>query len=146
MPLSRPNAVLVSLVGLLTVVGASIWVPQIATTERRVPTRASAFLDALPGRAKVLNQYNLGGWMLWTARNLSPAVDGRTEIYTPAYLDSLFSAENMGPGWQTFVDRYDFDAAWLYRNTRLVEGLRSLGWVEAFHDDRTVVLLPPGAR
>ena len=127
----------------MTVGTAIVWLPKVPTTERDAPVRASAFLDALPGRARVLNEYTEGGWLLWTARDTSPSIDGRTEIYDPAYISSLFAAERLGDGWQRFVANQRYDAAWLYRQTPLVFGLQSLGWTTAFQDKYTVVLLPP---
>jgi hypothetical protein len=141
--LERADALLCSGLVIAAVVTAAVWLPQVPSTERDVPVRASAFLDSLPGRAKVLNEYTEGGWLLWTARDTSPAIDGRTEIYNPAYISRLFAAEGRGPGWQKFVASQDYDAAWLYRGSPLVSGLRSIGWTIAFHDKYTYVLIPP---
>jgi hypothetical protein len=141
--LGRADAALCGALVVAAVVTATIWLPQVPTTEHDVPVRASAFLDGLPGRAKVLNEYTEGGWLLWTARDTSPAIDGRTEIYDPAYITGLFNAEGRGPGWQRFVASQHYDAAWLYRRSPLVSGLRSIGWTIAFHDKYTYVLVPP---
>jgi hypothetical protein len=140
--LGRPDAVLCSVLVLAVVVTAAVWLPQVPSTEHDVPIQASAFLDSLPGRAKVLNEYTEGGWLLWTARDTSPAIDGRTEIYDPNYISKLFAAEGRGPGWQKFVASQDYDAAWLYRTSPLGKGLRSIGWTIVFRDKYTYVLVP----
>ncbi len=103
----------------------------------------AAHLNALPGHAKVLNHYDVGGWLIWTARDTSPAVDGRAELYAIDYLDAYVGALSMRPGWRDFVDDVDVDAALLYRDTPLVEGLRHIGWRTTYEEGGLVVLLPP---
>ena len=61
----------------------AIWLPTVSPLLGKPPLEASARLDALPGRATVLNEYAAGGWLLWSARDVSPSIDGRTEIYSP---------------------------------------------------------------
>ena len=122
---------------------ALIWIPQMPGVQRHAPWRASEALDRLPGRARVLNEYVLGGWLLWTARDVSPAIDGRTEIYQPDYVGQAMAATHMGPGWRRFVERHHFDAAILSNDSQLVFGLKTLGWRVAFRDSSRVILVPP---
>ncbi len=102
-------------------------------------------LDALPGRARVLNEYDLGGWLIWAARDTSPGIDGRAEIYPVEYVEHYIGALGMAPGWQEFVDRSDADAAVLYRKTPLAAGLVSIGWRTTSDDGGVLVLLPPAS-
>jgi hypothetical protein len=139
----RADAVLSTGLVFAASVAAAVWLPHVPSTEHDVPVGASAFLDSLPGRAKVLNEYTEGGWLLWTARDTSPAIDGRTEIYDPNYISKLFAAEGRGRGWQKFVASQDYDAAWLYRTSPLGKGLRAIGWTIVFRDKYTYVLVPP---
>jgi hypothetical protein len=131
--------------GILTAfaVVAIVWIPQVPPIQRHAPWKASAAVDALPGRARILNEYTLGGWLLWTARDTSPAIDGRTEIYSPAYVERVLSATRMGPGWRKFIAEGHFDAALLGRSSPLAYGLQTLGWTVDFRDSRLVVLIPP---
>lgn len=131
--------------GLLTAfaVMAIVWIPQVPPIQRHAPWKASVALDALPGRARILNEYVIGGWLLWTARDTSPAIDGRTEIYSPAYVERVLSATRMGPGWRKFIAERHFDAALLSRSSPLAYGLQTLGWTVNFRDSRHVILIPP---
>ncbi len=106
-------------------------------------TAAAGELDALPGRAKVLNEYDLGGWVIWSARDVSPAIDGRAEIYPVEYVEGYVGALSMRPGWDRFVEQMDPDAALLYRQTPLVSGLTSQGWRVTSDDGDVLVLVPP---
>ena len=105
--------------------------------------RASRTLDALPGRAHVLNEYDLGGWLLWTARDTSPAIDGRTEIYDKAYVSRYVETMRLKGDWRGFVDSERFAAAWLRTSTPLLWGLKSEGWTEIYRDDFSVIVVPP---
>lgn len=139
----RELRVVSAVLAVVAVLGAAAWLPQVPGIARRPPTGASAYVDDLPGRAKVLNAYTLGGWMLWTARDSSPAIDGRTEIYAPDYVRRASGAVRLDPGWQKFVTGTDFDAAWLLKGSPLIYGLKTRGWTVGYEDDGTVVLLPP---
>ena len=50
--------------GILTAfaVVAVVWIPQVPPIQRHAPWKASAAVDALPGRARILNEYTIGGW------------------------------------------------------------------------------------
>jgi hypothetical protein len=126
----------------LTVI-AAIWLPFVPAVQRGAPWRASATLDRLPGRALVLNEYDYGGWLLWTARDTSPGIDGRTEIYSPEYVSEYLATERLQGDWKQFVRENDFDAAWLRKTSPLVFGLRTLGWRTVYRNDFSVILLPP---
>jgi hypothetical protein len=121
------------------------WLPQVPGIKRGAPWQASAELDALPGHARVLNQYALGGWLLWTAPDTSPILDGRTEIYSPEHVGQTNNAIALGRGWQQFVSDSHVDAAWLPKNAPLRFGLETLGWRQTFHDSFTVILVPPAS-
>jgi hypothetical protein len=136
-----------AIVGLAVVVAALVAVlaPTVPHYSEDAPIAASRALDSLPGRAKVINEYSWGGWLLWTAPDTSPAIDGRTEIYSVAYLRRYLAALGMRPGWQDTVGGLDADAAWLSTDTPLVSGLRDvLHWTQIYSDGRSVILVPTG--
>jgi hypothetical protein len=129
-------------VALLTIIVAIL--PQLPGVQHGAPWDASRELDDLPGRATVLNEYDLGGWLLWTARDTGPGIDGRTEVYSRQYVGEYLAALRLQGDWARFVARHHFDAAWLRTSTPLVWGLTSRGWTEVYRDDFTVILVPPG--
>ena len=102
-----------------------------------------ATLDALPGKARVLNEYGEGGWIIWRARDTSPAIDGQSEIYGSLCVSAYLSALTVQPGWRAWVARGDFDAAWLYARTPLANRLQADGWTVRQRAGDSVVLLPP---
>jgi hypothetical protein len=134
-----------ALVGLLLVfvVAAAIRVQDIRPLATDRPYAATRQLDALPGRAHVLNEYTFGGWMLWAARDTSPGIDGRSEVYGLPYVQRYLASLRLAPGWQSWLEKSDFDAAWLRRSTPLVFGLKSLGWKVVRDDGNSLILVPP---
>jgi hypothetical protein len=123
---------------------SAIWLPHVPGIRSDPPFDISARLDNLPGRAHVMNEYDLGGWLLWTARDVSPGIDGRTEIYSVDYVQNYVDALTLRGDWQSFVQAGEFDAAWLRSGSPLVFGLKSIGWTETYRNTFSVILLPPG--
>ena len=128
---------------LVFIVAATIRVQDIPPLATDRPYAATRQLDALPGRAHVLNEYTFGGWMLWAARDTSPGIDGRSEVYGLPYVQRYLASLRMAPGWRSWLQESDFDAAWLRRSTPLVFGLKSLGWQVIRDDGNSLILVPP---
>jgi hypothetical protein len=144
-PRSPRDRYAVALLTAVFVIAVAIRIPQVPDLVAGTPDTAMQSLDNLPGRAKVLNEYGLGGWIIWTARDTSPGIDGRSEIYDPAYVSSYFAALRMSPGWKEWVEHQPFDAAWLYSTTPLIDGLKELGWHVLRKDGVMILLVPPQA-
>jgi hypothetical protein len=128
---------------LVLLIASVAWLPYVPGVQRGAPWEASRTLDQLGGRANVLNEYEFGGWLLWTARDTSPGIDGRTEIYAPSYVRDYIRTLQLEGKWRGFIRKHRYDAAWLRTSTPLVYGLTSIGWTPIFRDDFTVILLPP---
>lgn len=108
------------------------------------PYAAARQLQAVSPTAQVLCDYDLCGWLLWDAPSLRPAIDTRTEIYDPRYTSDYLAAIDLEPGWEALVAKTGADVAWLRSSRPLVQGLRDvLGWREVWHDDWSVILVPP---
>lgn len=88
-----------------------------------MPTGLNAKLDALPRGTVVVDDYALGGWLLWSQPGLRPVVDPRTELFDPGYLDRYATALAAAPGWQGFLDSTASSAAVLPTSSPLGEAL-----------------------
>jgi hypothetical protein len=88
-----------------------------------MPTGLTARLDALPRGTVVLDDYALGGWLLWREAGLRPVVDPRTELYDPGYLDRYATSLAAAPGWLGFVESTAASAAVLPAASPLGEAL-----------------------
>jgi hypothetical protein len=104
----------------------------------------SALVSAVAGEPRVLNEYDLGGWLLFMAPTARPAIDGRTEIYPLDYVSDYLSALRMSGDWKKTIEPLHANAALFRRSTPIVNGLREeLGWRSVYTDDTWVVLVPP---
>lgn len=126
---------------------AAIVLPAVPALPENTPWGATRYLQGLDQGARVLNEYDLGGWVLWTVPNASPAIDGRTEIYSPDYVRTSMDAGNLRGDWQQYLDSLHVDAAWLRQDTPLVTGLEEIeGWQRVYEDDWSVILVPQHSR
>jgi hypothetical protein len=141
------NAVLCAVLVALGIGGAYTVVRETPVLPTHAPVAATAALERQPAPQRVINEYDLGGWLLWYAPTARPAVDGRTEIYDTAYLDDYFAALRMsGDDWQQTVRSLDANVALLRVGTPLVNGLEQiLHWTTVYEDDTWIVLIPPPA-
>lgn len=143
---SRQWTVMTAAVVLLATGIGAAWLVHGPAIRAPAPASASRTLNNLPGRARVLDEFDLGNWMLWTARDASPAVDGRYEIYGPAYIGRYVDVLNMQGDWKRFVADSRVQAAWLHVGVPLILGLRQeLDWTVAWTDGKTVILVPPSS-
>jgi hypothetical protein len=148
-PVRAPAALNGALLGLLlalAIAGSLLVVRQTPELPTHAPVAATAALEQLPAPQRVIDEYDIGGWLLWNAPTAQPAVDGRTEIFSTHYLDNYFSAMRMsGTHWRSTVQSLHPTAALLHVDTPLVTGLRDiLHWRVVYRDDTWLVLTPPG--
>jgi hypothetical protein len=86
-----------------------------------------ALVDRLAGRdapVRLLNHYDVGG--LVTGKASPPAhvaIDGRTDIWSPAYVRRYVDALNGAPDWRALVDDLRPDAALLPEDSEVARGL-----------------------
>jgi hypothetical protein len=79
--------------------------PVFAGEPQAVPVKLSAQISAIPAGAVVFNDYVMGSWLLWSARQITPVIDGRIELYDQKYVEMYTNALSVGPGWSDFLTR-----------------------------------------
>lgn len=108
---------------------AAVVVPSTSSQPGKVPNTLNDELAALPAKTVVYNDYALGGWLLLRHPQLSPVVDGRTEVFDTDYLDSYFDSTAAGPKWEETVGRSRAAHALLPTRSPLGLALQDhLGW------------------
>jgi hypothetical protein len=106
-----------------------------------VPDGLRPQLSALPAKTVVLNQFAIGGWLLWAEPQLIPVADLRSEIYSSEYLTAYRNNESVGPGWQAFITRTGAKAALLSEDSALADALQhQLSWRAVGRDNGYVLL------
>jgi hypothetical protein len=149
-PPRRPDrvslAALAATIG-IGVAGGVVAVRETPSLPEHAPVAASAVINALPGEQRVINEYGLGGWVLWATPHAHPLIDGRAELYGNEYIGQYLNALAMaGEDWQTVLLRDHPTVAFLHRTVPAAIGLQQVvGWHSIYSDDTWIVLVPPAA-
>ena len=152
-PESRPGAVFravnLTLAGLLIFVAFlkvyAVTYPSLvyAYLGQMVPTRAVARLEdsALPGR--LLNEYNWGGYLVWSQSRYPVFVDGRTDLFGDEILGDWIVAVQAGEGWQEVLHKWDVRVVLVQPDRPLAAALRESGWQIYYQDDQAILYAYP---
>lgn len=109
------------------------------------PSRIVATLRAQHGQVRVLNDYDVGGYLATSAGpRVRVAVDGRADRYGGAFLDRYFAMEDGRPGWRATVNDLHPDVAVLAGESPLIDLLTDSGWRRVMRDRAFVLLSAPG--
>jgi len=100
------------------------------TTGQSVPVEAVDLIQQQFPNARIFNQYEWGGYLiyrLWPAQR--PFVDGRGEMFSPAFLRDYLDAYAVKPGWQGTLDRYGVNLVLIRSDSPLAGALETNpGW------------------
>ena len=131
----------------LGVVGGIIAFRETPPLPNHAPVAASRVINALPGEQRVINEYGMGGWVIWATPHAHPLIDGRAELYGNAYIGQYLSALNMASeDWQEVLLRDRPTVAFLHRTIPAAIGLQEIaGWRAIYSDDTWIVLTPPSS-
>jgi hypothetical protein len=101
-------------------------------------------LAALPSKTIVLNDFAVGGWLLWAEPRLTPVIDLRSEIYSTNYIRDYRRTEQVRAGWQGFLTRTKPKYALLKTKAPLAAALQEqLDWSAVARDAGYVLLKAP---
>jgi hypothetical protein len=118
-------------------------VPTTAARPGDVPTGLDSGLDALPESTRVLDWYDIGGWLAWQHPELQRYVDGLTDAYSAAHLLRYASLVEAGPGWHRQLRAADLQAAVLPVGNVLAKALKASGWTVVASDAGYALLVSP---
>jgi hypothetical protein len=131
----------------LVAAAAIVAVPITATVAQRPsgwPEGLRAQLAAIPTKTVVLNDYAVGGWLLWAEPQLTPVIDLRSEIYSMDYINEYIRTEKVESGWQNLLARTKPKYALLRANAPLTIALRKqLHWENVGKDAGYELLKAP---
>ena len=105
------------------------------------PVVAADFIAAHHSGVHLFNHFNWGGFLIYqlfpTAR---VSIDGRTAVYEPNQLDAYLRTQDLGEGWQRFLEDCHPDLViWPAQHPLSILLRRSSEWRVAFEDDVAVV-------
>jgi len=101
-------------------------------------------LAAIPAKTVVLNDFAVGGWLLWAEPQLTPVIDLRSEIYSMDYIRSYRRTEKVSAGWQRFLSLTRPKYALLRNGAPLTVALQEeLSWTIVGRDGDYALLKSP---
>jgi hypothetical protein len=121
-PLAVPTALAAAALGLAV---ASLSITRAVSSS--VPTALASQLDHDAG-AHVLVDYDIGGLVTGQARHVSPAVDGRTDVYDPSWLHAYLQMTLLRGDWRPLLAQLHPDRALVQRDGGLAHVLTAAGW------------------
>ena len=115
--------------------------------DRREPTRAVAYIQRYKPAGPLFNEYNWGGYILWSLYPDYPTfVDGRTDLFNDEILEEYVMAWRADPGWEDVLGKWGIQLALLDPSAPLARALAEAGWARLYQDDRAVIFARQGAR
>jgi hypothetical protein len=135
----------------LLVVAAALWAsPRIDASAtdvalaNRFPRGAVTYLNEQHPAGPLLNSYNWGGYLLWTAfPPYMSFVDGRTDLFNDEILTDYLSAYTAGRGWERILDRYGIRLILVEPDAPLAIAAEGAGWLRLVASDQFVLLSSP---
>ena len=101
-------------------------------------------LSAIPAGTVILCEDDKTGWLLLAEPHLAPAIDIRTEIYSPAHHRAYIRTMAVEPGWQNFIKSTRSTYALVAQGSPIATALRErLGWQPRGSDSGYVLLAAP---
>lgn len=95
-------------------------------------------------RGILLNEYDWGGYLIWSVPDRPVFVDGRLYPFvTNGVMTDYERAVHVGPGWRGVLERWSVARALLRPDRALAQALRDDGWAEIARDATFVLLERP---
>lgn len=142
----RPRGREIAAVAAMTVV-ASVGLAFVASQRADHPVVADWVdqrLDAMPAGTKVLNDWELGHYVMARHQQVQLVMHGYVDLFTTGELDRNISIATLEPGWDTQVADLDVDYGFVDPDSNLGYGLiHQLGWTTVEGDQDYVLLEPP---
>lgn len=143
---SRPELVAVGSLVVLALVAGGVLAHDRAAAPADTLAFADDELDALPPGSVVLDEWAVGGYVMWRHPGLDPVMHGYGDTFRVDELRRNADLLELEPGWRDSLDDIDPVVALLETDTPLAEVLTELlGWEVVDEGADHVLLAPPDA-
>jgi hypothetical protein len=108
---------------------------------RLAPVAAVEALRGWSTAGNLFNDYNWGGYILWTLYPDYPTfVDGRTDVFSRQIFEDYLTFWTAAPGWPGIADRYSIGVVLVPPDAPVVDALLESGWRIGYQDGQAAVL------
>lgn len=128
----------------LALVALAVAVPRTSDDPLAVPRWADPALGTLPSGTKVLDDWSLGGYLMWRYPRLDLMMHGYGDTFTTAELDRNTGLLMLSPGWQQDLRASGARVALLRPTSRLAYELTGQeGWSIVHRSESLMMLRAP---
>jgi hypothetical protein len=103
------------------------------------PAGAVAYLKSREASGKIFNEYNWGGYLIWTTPAMPVFIDGRTDLFGDEIIGEWMQILQTQGDWQQKLDRWQVNWVLIEPERPLAAQLRSKGWMVAYQDDHSIL-------
>lgn len=104
------------------------------------PAAATAWMQAHAVEGNLMNEYDWGGYLVWSLRGNPVFVDGRTDLFGDEIIGEWITVVQASEGWDLILDRWKVNLVLLKPDRPVVPHLLSSGWRELYRDDQAILL------
>jgi hypothetical protein len=114
---------------------------QHASEMEHFPSRAVSYLRAHPPLSPIFNQYDWGGYLIWTFDGRLPVfIDGRADVYGEKFLNDFVATYEFRNGWREHLAQWQIGMVFVPVDSPLAQGLHlAPDWKVAYQDSQAVI-------
>jgi hypothetical protein len=136
------NLILVGLFGLAAMV--KLWIvtyPDLVNANSALanPVGAVKYLNQQGAEGRIFNEYNWGGYIIWSDAKLKVFVDGRTDLFGDTIIGEWMQIVQAEDDWAGKLDQWKVDWVLVDINRPLVSALPVSHWEKVYSDDHSVL-------
>ncbi|HUQ16542.1 MAG TPA: hypothetical protein VM070_02015, partial [Candidatus Saccharimonadales bacterium] len=129
-----------AVLGLAVLAGAVVAGPA-APDQRRYPVAAVPLLGIGPG---LLNEYDWGGYLIWSAPGTPVFIDGRLAPYLRRIVPEYTTIVGARPGWRELIRQRGVRELLVHHDAPVAVRARDLGWsVRVVSEGVVIITVPP---
>lgn len=136
------NLCLIGFFGLIAVI--KLWVvtnPTLVNANSTLvnPVGAVDYLVNIDAEGRIFNEYNWGGYIIWSDPKLKVFVDGRTDLFGDAVIGEWMQITQAQKDWAARLDQWKVDWVLVENNRPLASVLSKPDWEKVYSDDHSVL-------
>jgi hypothetical protein len=89
----------------------------------------------------LLNEYNWGGYLIFTSPQTPVFVDGRTDLFGDEIIGEWQKVVQGDPEWITILEKWDVQTLLLQPEKPVLLLMKDFGWRIGFEDEKSVVMI-----
>ncbi len=105
------------------------------------PVEAVNWMKQLTVTGNILNEYNWGGYLVFSNPATPVFVDGRTDLFGDEIIGEWQQVVLGEPEWRSILDKWEVQAVLLKPDKPLLAQMDGNGWRKAFEDEKSVVMV-----